>query len=460
MVEMKGIILCAGEGKKLWPFGEWRPKACLSVINQPIVERLVKQMEKIGIDEIVIVASYHADMIRHTLRKYGSVRVLEETRTTGTAKSVLTGLEGEADDILVAYGDIVVDDESMLEVLNTFNEKKQPITLIKKLKPTERSIDWICADCENQKVRGIYGHPRSHYVNSKLGGVFALPKSAISYLVTNPGYMMNVCVGGMPTKESELGQSIQMMIEDELSVLAIEVVNFGFDLDKPWHLLEANYGLIESLFKKMTGNEIAESAVIDDTAWIGGKIHLGERSRIGRNVIIKGDVYIGEDVVIDNGAIVEDMVIIGNGCWIEDTCCIRSYTTIGAHNKIGFNAEIAGVTFDHVSLAHNCEIRGVIGSYTDIAAGCLTGSLRFDDGVTPQRVQGRTEYPTNYSDAIFIGDHSRTGVGNIFLPGVKIGCNVALWPGAIIEKDIDSKTLVVVKQEKEMKSWGPDRYGW
>lgn len=457
---MKGIILCAGEGKKLWPFGEWRPKACLPVLNKPVVERLVEQLEQAGISEIVVVISHHAEMVRHALRKYSSVRIVEEARAAGTAKSALVGLENENDDVLIVYGDVVVDDQSMREVIDCFEKTGEAVILTQKLDPTERSIDWICADCEKQQVRGIFGHPRSHYVNSRLGGIFALPQSASSYLRSNPGYMMNVCVGGMPTKEAELAQSMQMMIEDGFSVSAVEAAGFCLDLDKPWHLLVANELMIESLFEKMERNEIDSSTSIDDSAWIGGKIHLGKGSRIGRNVMIKGDAYIGENVVIDSGAILEDKVVIGDGCRIEDTCCIRSHTTIGAYNKIGFNAEVAGVTFDHVSLAHNCEMRGVIGSYTDIAAGCLTGSLRFDDGVTPQRIQGRMEYPAQYSDAIFIGDHSRTGVGNIFLPGVKIGCNVALWPGAIIDQDIASETLVVVKQEKEMKSWGSNRYGW
>ena len=103
---------------------------------------------------------------------------------------------------------------------------------------------------------------------------------------------------------------------------------------------------------------------------------------------------------------------------------------------------------------------GIIGEYTDIAAGCITGILRFDDNLNTPKVLGRSELGSRYTNGIFIGDHCRTGISNIFMPGVMIGKNSVLGPGAIISKCIPAGTVLIVEQNQTYKAWGPDRYGW
>ncbi|MGL6119198.1 MAG: hypothetical protein ACRC0V_01710, partial [Fusobacteriaceae bacterium] len=65
-----------------------------------------------------------------------------------------------------------------------------------------------------------------------------------------------------------------------------------------------------------------------------------------------------------------------------------------------------------------------------------------------------------YTNSVFVGDSVRMGVGNVFFPGVKIGCNTCLGPGLIINEDISNNKLVIAKQAKITKDWGSDKYGW
>ena len=44
----------------------------------------------------------------------------------------------------------------------------------------------------------------------------------------------------MPPPESEIAQSLQLMVDDGRTVLAVEPTDFLVDVDKPWHVLEAN----------------------------------------------------------------------------------------------------------------------------------------------------------------------------------------------------------------------------
>ncbi|NLZ52757.1 MAG: hypothetical protein GX892_06375 [Thermoanaerobacteraceae bacterium] len=357
-------------------------------------------------------------------------------------------------------GDTVVDDPSLNAVLDKFKDTNQPVVLTQKLKDTEQALDWMCAMVQDHKVAAFLGHPRSHYVNVRLAGVFALNKGIVEYLITNPGHMESVCVGNMPPKQAELEQSLQMMLEDGWEINSVEVVKYLVDMDKPWHILEANRKVLDEIFISFKENIIEENAYIDDSAVIQGKVRLGRGSRIGKNVIIRGDAWIGENTVVDYGVIIEDKVVIGDNCSITDYCKISPYTTIGNKNRIGYNAEFGGVTFDGASIVHNCQVFGVIGSYTDIGAGCLTGTLRFDDSQTIHNINGKKEFPGDFSNATYVGDHSRTGVGCIFFPGVKIGINCAIWPGTIVDKNIESNTLIITEQNKIAKRWGPEKYGW
>ncbi len=151
--------------------------------------------------------------------------------------------------------------------------------------------------------------------------------------------------------------------------------------------------------------------------------------------------------------------VIGNNSIINFPCKISSGTVIGNFNKIGYCAEISGVTFDNVSAVHNCQVGGLVGKNVDIASGVQMGALRFDDAVQSQIVNGR-KYNPNFGNSVYLGDSVRTGVGNIFYPGVIVGNDSCLGPGLIISKNIEDNKVVIVKQEHEIKEWGPNKYGW
>ncbi len=446
---MIGIILCGGFGKKVWPYSDWWQKCCIPVGNRPNVARVADQMAAAGITNIYALTGYNSQMVRYALRDRSDVTFVEGQPGLGTALSLAACPDALNEDMLVVYGDSVVSQDDVGSVVREFAQTHRPVVLTERLGEKERSLDWICAMVDEGRVQAIYGHPRSHYVNSRVGGVFALPKGSDKYLATNPGYMEKVCVGGMPPKESSLEQSIQMMIEDGVPVASVEGRSGIVDIDRPQHIWEANLVAVREALSSLKEDYIGEGSSVDGTADVRGRLRLGRGCRVGRNVIIKGDVFAGDDVLIDSGAIVEGGVMIGDGSKITDYCMVGSGSVVGPANKIGFSAQFQGVTFDNVSMVHNCEIYGVVGSHADIAAGCVVGSLRFDD-----------KDAGAFTNAAFIGDHTRTGIGDLFFPGVKVGMNCAIYPGAVVHEDVPSNSLLLVEQGRTLKRWGPEKYGW
>jgi NDP-sugar pyrophosphorylase family protein len=454
---MQGIILAQGLGKKIWPFSDHWQKCALPIGNKGNLLRLTEALEATGIKKIKIVTGYKSPQVKYLLKNKDVEYI--EAPINGTADALLAVI-GDQEPSIVIYGDMVIDKEDIGHCINKFNDTNCSVILYKSFDRHEQSIDWMCCNVTDEIVTSLYGHPRPHYVNARVGGVFVFDKRIVPYLKANPGYMKNVPVGGMPQEQKELEQSLQMMIEDGETLVGVKSRKLLIDLDKPWHLMEANEAIIEKEVAALTEDDIHPKAKVHPSAVIEGKIKIGENSYIGKNVIIKGDVIIGNNTIIDYGAIIEGNTIIGDHTSIKDYCKISPYTTIGDRNRIGYNAEVQGVTFEGVSITHGCEIYGIVGQHTDIAAGCLVGVLRFDDGFSTPRVEGRKELGNPYTNAVFLGDYSRTGIGNIFFPGVRVGKNCALGPGAIVSKDIPSGSLLIVEQNQELRPWGPNRYGW
>jgi len=423
------VIIACGQGKRMDPYTEKWHKGCLPVCNTPIIERLVLQLLVAGVKDIRVVADEKIDQLRHCLRKY-KIRYFEAAHTSGTADAAVLALGEYKRDALIVCGDVVLDNRSLQKLLD---KKTGVAVLLRPMNENEQVNFGVKIIAE--KVAAIYGQPRKGYADKVIAGAYYFNPLAIKYLITNPGRMLKVPVGGMPPEEAVVEQSLQTFIEDGNEVAVVEVADFAVDVNAPWDLLAANQLAGRELLLASTaaasGKNIHPSAVIE------GRVRLGKNSRIGRNVVIQGDVWIGDNTVIDYGATIEGNCIIGNNCIIKNNCLVCSDTIIGDFNKIDFCAQVSGMTMDNVCIVHHAEIYALVGSHVDIGAGTMMGTLRFDD-------KRSLKAAGEYSNCIFIGDYTRCGVSNVFYPGVIVGSNCAIGPGVIVSSNVESNTLVLV----------------
>ncbi|MBP98400.1 nucleotidyl transferase [Candidatus Poribacteria bacterium] len=456
-MKTKAIILAAGLGKKVWPYGEFRQKCTLPVCNTPIVRRLVQQLIRIGIEQITIVIGSYGQQVISATADLSNVNFVTQQSLDGTATATYQAIttEPSMERYMVLAGDLVVTDNDLRRFIQCIGETEATV-LVNRLNK-EDPLNWICAGVNKDQVTGIEGHPRGG--NFRLCGIYGFLQSAVEYLRRNPGIATPVPVGGMPPAESEIAHSIQLLIDDKRPVQAVETDGFFVDVDKPWHLLEANHRLKDHLLRQIGENQIADGAEISDGADISGRLILGANSKIGKRVVVKGDLIAGNNNNITNGAILGGGLVIGNQCRISDYCEVGS-SVIGNQCIIGHGAEMSGVLFDKVYLYHYCEMSGVFGTATDIGAATVCGTLRFDDGDTSHKINGRYETPTYGANATYMGEYCRTGVNAMIMPGRKIGSYSVVGAGVILSEDVPSQTMITVKQELVKKPWGPSRYGW
>jgi choline kinase len=100
---MRLIILAAGQGSRLRPLTDDRPKCLVMVGGKSILERLLETAHDVGITDIVIVGGYRAD----TLRQYGLPIVINDRFTeTNMVHSLFCAAKHFGEGFVLSYGDI------------------------------------------------------------------------------------------------------------------------------------------------------------------------------------------------------------------------------------------------------------------------------------------------------------------------------------------------------------------
>ncbi|MCL2300130.1 MAG: NDP-sugar synthase [Firmicutes bacterium] len=429
------VILDAGKGTKLWPYAQIRSKGMVPICNKPVMRHLVDALKNLGLKEIIIVGGAHAAGARNHFRNDGEVRVIEDKNPKGPVFSLCAAKEYIAGDFLALFGDTLVTEGDLKALAEA---SSLPAVLASPLHG--RSNDCITCNVRGDRATGFVGHPRGDS-NGHFSAGFAFKKEHLALLETNAGRFMLTQVGMMPPLEGFIEMSLNDFIADGGEIAAIVTKDHTVDIDKPWHIYEAEMACKQRLFSAFEGNRLAEGASIDSSVILNGRVILGRNSRIRRGAIIHGDCVIGDDTTIENGCYLDDSSV-GNRCYI------------------GHGAELGGIIWDKVYLYHYMEINGIVGDNVDFGAATVCGSLRFDDGVTRHRIKGRLEEQHEAQDACFIGDYCRTGVNAILMPGVKTGVYSVVGAGVILREDVPDNTLIYAEQTHVKKAWGPEMYGW
>lgn len=74
----RAIILAAGFGLRMVPINTEISKALLEIDGERLIERLIKQLHKVGIYEIYIVVGYMKDEFNYLVQKYGVHLIFNE----------------------------------------------------------------------------------------------------------------------------------------------------------------------------------------------------------------------------------------------------------------------------------------------------------------------------------------------------------------------------------------------
>jgi bifunctional UDP-N-acetylglucosamine pyrophosphorylase/glucosamine-1-phosphate N-acetyltransferase len=461
----EAIILAAGRGTRMWPYGDTQPKAALPLGNTPLLVHQIEVLRESGIRRILVAADHFENTLRHMAAGLEGVEVVSVGAARGTVDSLLAALgkshlpdKHAPEQCLVVYGDVLFFTEDAQALLHRHAAHGGPATLLVASMPADDPMPHVAAVLEDNEVTRIVARPRRG--EWRWAGVAAVRREFFAAAETTPDHLTCLEVGVMPPAERDLAETLHQLIRRVRSIPAVAAKCAIVDLDKPWDILEANAAMLEYRAARLDESDFDPSATIDPSVRFDGPVVVGPGAVVGPLVRFYGPCWVGADAQVTDGAMVGAGSVIGDAAVVRQGCLIGERTAIGPRCVVGHGAEFTGVLMEGAYSYHYGEYWGVVGRNADLGAATVCGNLRFDDQLTIHRVKGRREIPPRTgANAAYLGDFTRTGVGAILMPGVKVGPYSIVGPGVILNADLPNNTLAYAKQEIITRPWGPERYG-
>jgi UDP-N-acetylglucosamine diphosphorylase/glucosamine-1-phosphate N-acetyltransferase len=119
------IVMAAGKGTRM---KSDLPKVLVPLGGRPMVEYVLDAIRAAGIERIVVVVGYRADLVRETLSKWHGLEFFEQSPQLGTGHAVMVcrpGLENHTGPILILTGDTpLVQPATLRKMLDEFAQTK------------------------------------------------------------------------------------------------------------------------------------------------------------------------------------------------------------------------------------------------------------------------------------------------------------------------------------------------
>ena len=101
----KAVVLAAGKGTRM---KSDLPKVLFPVCGKPMIEYVLDALEEAGVDEILVVVGYKAELVKSTIKPRPNVKFAEQKELLGTGHAVTScreNLEGFDGPVFIIAGD-------------------------------------------------------------------------------------------------------------------------------------------------------------------------------------------------------------------------------------------------------------------------------------------------------------------------------------------------------------------
>jgi choline kinase len=105
---MKVIVLAAGQGTRLRPLTDDRPKCMVPFRGKPIIDYITDTLKQSGLENIVVVDGYRKDVLeKHLSNRNIKFYTNAEYENTNMVYTLFCALPELNDDIIISYADII-----------------------------------------------------------------------------------------------------------------------------------------------------------------------------------------------------------------------------------------------------------------------------------------------------------------------------------------------------------------
>lgn len=298
----QGVILAAGHGSRMGPFGEQMPKPIAPICNKPLMAYQLEHLRSLGIEDVLVVIGHLGHRITQVLgdgSAYGvRIQYVEQEKRLGLAHAVGQLERHISNPFVLLLGDIFFDVPDLAQMQREF-EAHRPAAVLAVMEETDIAAvkkNFSVLLREDGTVRRVIEKPR-HVPNMLKGcGLYLFDLPIFDAIRRTPRTAMR--------DEYELTDSIQILIDFEYEVRIARVVDWDMNLTFIGDLIACCVRELRRLGKdSVVGRDcaLAEGVTLVDTC-VGDGVRILRPCRLERCVVLPG-------VTLDDGHYYTDTVI-------------------------------------------------------------------------------------------------------------------------------------------------------
>ncbi|MBI4582021.1 MAG: hypothetical protein HY718_20155 [Planctomycetes bacterium] len=199
----------------------------------------------------------------------------------------------------------------------------------------------------------------------------------------------------------------------------------------PWDLVHANPEMLHLGWRQLGEPADLAGRICEGVHILNRRaVHVGDSSTIKPGVVLdaeNGPIYIGRGVTISPNTSIEGPCYIGDGTLIQPGSALRDAISIGRRCKVGGELE-SSIIHGFSNKQHDGFLgHSYVAEWVNLAADTVNSDLKNTYGNVRVPINGVEVDSGQMFVGLTIGDHSKTGIGQMFPTGavVGFGCNIA-----------------------------------
>jgi len=250
---MQGVVLAAGEGTRLRPLTEDKPKALVEVDGRPILGHCFDRLIELDAEELLVVVGYQKQkIIEHYGDTYEGVPITyaHQREPKGLAHALLTVEEHVDGDFMLILGDNVFE-ANLGDVVNRQQEDRADAAFLVEEVPYEEASRYgVCDTNDYGEITEVIEKPDDPPTNLVMTGFYTFTPA-----------IFHACHLVQPSDrgEYELSDAVDLLIHSGRTIDAIRMDGWRVDVGYPEDRDEAERRLREG-YDADEGGEEASAA--------------------------------------------------------------------------------------------------------------------------------------------------------------------------------------------------------
>ena len=416
MKNITTVILAAGKSTR---FISKKSKLTQELAGLPIVSHVYNTAKKISGKNIIVVCNKENHKDLSSLLK--NCKFVIQKNQKGTADAIEAAKSSiKTQNFIILFGDVpLISDNSLKRLIKNFKNKVGSMIAFKSLKPHGYGRVILQKNKVVKVVEEIHTSKSEKLIELCNSGIMLVNKSIFFKLIQQIKFRKI-------KKERYLTDIFEIYFKKKIPFTFIQAeeeemsgINTLLDFNKVDKILQ------KRLVRKFLNNGVLIKK--PETCYFSYDTKIQSKVIIEPNVTIRNKVSIKSGSIIKNFSDLEGILVKEN-CSIGPHARLRPNSTIGKNCKIGNYVEIkSSIIGNDTNISHLSYIGdSKVGSQVNIGAGCITCNY---DGVKKNKT--------------FIGNKAFIGSNSSLVAPVKIGNNVRIGAGSVINKDIPRNKLAV-----------------